>query len=511
MVAAIDDSAKQESTATVEAGDSKTAISNQVRSSLVSGKPPGAESQVRALGEAIQSSNALPAQASATSSRTIVISRQEAGHVAEEVSTYGAASTATQIRRAKPGAADQPASLKLAPPKSDSQSVSDSALAIAASILAPLQPAQTVTAPVHTAVQSVQTHTSFSSFTDAGAHQGIGSQNQIQHGTVSNSSMTAPETEPTGQDSSDRSTELSAAVTHGPSGSLPGILAHSAESEIGRQVIAAGHEPIQSTALQDLPSSTVLADPSTLSAARYGGENSPGSVSEVGAVRSQIAAARAQVAQGNRSGDWTTNPAAVQSVHSEIDASAAGSAVTRDAGRTLYPAPGQEAPAPAASGISTGETFAALDGATSKMQPTWIHAGPHQAEAGFHDPVLGWVSVRAGADAGGISAVVVPGSADATAALGAHMAGLHDYLREQQSPVESLTLARNATSGEGFSEGMHQGQQQSDNNGSADAQASHLVAAVPIPASAAHTMDVTGPEIPTSFPGLAGTFISVMA
>lgn len=88
------------------------------------------------------------------------------------------------------------------------------------------------------------------------------------------------------------------------------------------------------------------------------------------------------------------------------------------------------------------EAFATLDGAPpSAASATWTHAGPQQAEAGFQDPVLGWVGVRAESAGGGIHAALVPGSNEAAQALGTHMDGLHSYLAAQHTPVESLVMA----------------------------------------------------------------------
>lgn len=90
---------------------------------------------------------------------------------------------------------------------------------------------------------------------------------------------------------------------------------------------------------------------------------------------------------------------------------------------------------------ASGETFAALDAETTPGAPTWIHAGLQRAEAGFQDPALGWVGVRADLSAGGVHASLVPDSTDAAQTLGGHLAGLNSYLAEQHAPVETVTLA----------------------------------------------------------------------
>lgn len=88
-------------------------------------------------------------------------------------------------------------------------------------------------------------------------------------------------------------------------------------------------------------------------------------------------------------------------------------------------------------------TFTALESSarheTSALN--WTRAGHPLAEAGYQDPVLGWISVRAEASTGAVHATLVPQSSEAAQVLGGHMAGLHTYLAENRTPVETLTLA----------------------------------------------------------------------
>lgn len=95
---------------------------------------------------------------------------------------------------------------------------------------------------------------------------------------------------------------------------------------------------------------------------------------------------------------------------------------------------------PSADRTALRETFTALDAEPGTAGPTWTRATPHQAEAGFKDPVLGWVGVRADASGGGVHAAVVPGSAQAAEELGKHMDGIHSYLAEQHMPIDSLGM-----------------------------------------------------------------------
>jgi hypothetical protein len=118
------------------------------------------------------------------------------------------------------------------------------------------------------------------------------------------------------------------------------------------------------------------------------------------------------------------------------------------------------------------EAFAAMDAEAAPGAPAWLHAGARQAEAGFEDPALGWVGVRAGLDGGAVHATLVPGSDAAAQELGLHMDGLNAYMAEQHTPIESLAVAapeaRSAGHGaeQGFSQSMGQGMGQSSNQGS---------------------------------------------
>ena len=116
------------------------------------------------------------------------------------------------------------------------------------------------------------------------------------------------------------------------------------------------------------------------------------------------------------------------------------------------------ATAGAAAGTTAQETFSALDARTGVGTPGWIHAGGHTAEAGFQDPALGWVGVRADMSGGNIHAALLPGSEDAAQTLSGHLAGLNAYLAEQHTPVETLTLA--ATGGGGIEANAGQSMQQ---------------------------------------------------
>jgi hypothetical protein len=162
------------------------------------------------------------------------------------------------------------------------------------------------------------------------------------------------------------------------------------------------------------------------------------------------------------------------------------------------------------------DTFAALDAGTSPGTPAWTHAGSQHAEAGFRDPALGWVGVRADLNAGGIHATLVPSSAEAAQALNGHLAGLSTHLVEQQSPVASLTMASPSESGveNGMGQRMQQGAEGNpQGNAPEEAQAGAQESAPP--ASSTSVLDAQAQTgIRDSHPhtgDLRGTHISVMA
>jgi hypothetical protein len=164
---------------------------------------------------------------------------------------------------------------------------------------------------------------------------------------------------------------------------------------------------------------------------------------------------------------------------------------------------------------SSSETFAALDAGTSTGSPTWIHAGAQRAEAGFQDPTLGWVGVRATTSGGAVHAQLMTDSADAAQALGSQLSGLNDYLAEHHTPVETLTLTASDggsagwNSGQSTGQGMQQGTgQQTGQGANADSQISPYQSSVVLAAASQLQTRFDG-SAPAAMPG--GTHISVMA
>jgi hypothetical protein len=176
----------------------------------------------------------------------------------------------------------------------------------------------------------------------------------------------------------------------------------------------------------------------------------------------------------------------------------------------------QPVAATASAAAPTLDTFSALDAGTSPGTPAWTHAGSQHAEAGFRDPALGWVSVRADLNTGGIHATLVPSSVEAAQALNGHLAGLGTHLVEQQSPVTSLTMASPSESGveNGMGQRMQQGAEGNpQRNAPEEAQAGSQESAPP--ASSTSVLDApvqAGIRDSLTHTGdLRGTHISVMA
>ncbi len=133
-------------------------------------------------------------------------------------------------------------------------------------------------------------------------------------------------------------------------------------------------------------------------------------------------------------------PAARTAVTAAVSSAQAGSSFLHPSGGILGSGQNQH-PAGNAAPATPRDAFAALDRAVPSVAPTWVHAGAARAEAGFEDPALGWVGVRAQLGGGGVHASLVPGSTDAALALGNHLAGLNAYLAEHHAEVSAVTLS----------------------------------------------------------------------
>ncbi len=161
---------------------------------------------------------------------------------------------------------------------------------------------------------------------------------------------------------------------------------------------------------------------------------------------------------------------------------------------------------------AAGDAFSALDAAHSTPPPTWIHSGAHHAEAGYLDPALGWVGVRAEAAASGVHAALMPGSAEAAQVLATHLSSLNAYLSEQHGPQATVTM--------GTFDGGQGGQGSAVNSGAhSDAgNSGHEPPAPgggnvqhPVPSAAMHVASIADVSTLVNGPATAGRYISVMA
>ena len=164
------------------------------------------------------------------------------------------------------------------------------------------------------------------------------------------------------------------------------------------------------------------------------------------------------------------------------------------------------------------EIFAALDSAATSSPSTQIDAGSQTAEAGFHDPDLGWVGVRADSTGGGVHASLIPDSASAAQALGSHVSGLNQYLVEQHTPVDTLTVAapenRSINADQSGSQGMNQREGQNPGHGNyaeAPSNPQQNAPSVTAPPSSGEAAPAVGQDASSLAVGLEGRHISVMA
>lgn len=515
MVAALGDSADEPWPETAAVSSPQTAATkDQTVLSLLKVNPPGVALTSQSMAETIESSNIQAAQASATLAHA-VNNLQAAAPEASKESASGNDLVARHSEHAKPEAADRLATAKSTLSQKGSQSINDAVTIIVAPFFQ-IAPPALIAKSSASGPSQMNMHPASG---NAAGHPAITFASPSQNISASGATIAAPKTELSMQDAADVPVRNTRSDADENSGSRTAIASLSPETIAEPAAGAATSKPDVSP--QDVSGAvpTVPFDNSPVDSGELSSLSTHLSTnSDTEAPRPQIAAARSSTGlQGlrvNHSNDSQLNSTAVQGLHMQPNGAAVGSPVMRETASATVPDLDKEAPVPITAGKSTAETFAAMDGAGNSIHSSWIHAGAHQAEAGFEDPSLGWVSVRAGLNAGGISAVVMPGSAEATAALGAHMAGLHDYLLERHSPVESLTLAsaQNTGADAGLKQEMqHQGQQQSAQDNPTNAQASNSTPGLLDTASPAQTTQLNRSDGPAPLSVTGGSYISVMA
>jgi hypothetical protein len=156
------------------------------------------------------------------------------------------------------------------------------------------------------------------------------------------------------------------------------------------------------------------------------------------------------------------------------------------------------------------DPFAALDQDHATPPATWIHAGAHHAEAGYLDPALGWIGVRADATVSGVHAALVPASAEAAQVLGSHVAGLNAYLLEHQREAAMVTMTAPQDGREGMGTGSGSGDRPSAREGDAQKSQSRNEEPVLVGISQRGAVTVAGVTA-VSGSAASGKHISVMA
>jgi hypothetical protein len=128
---------------------------------------------------------------------------------------------------------------------------------------------------------------------------------------------------------------------------------------------------------------------------------------------------------------------------------------------------GVDSSKPSSASTALANPLDAMDTSTERSHPTWLHASARQAEAGFRDPTLGWIGVRAHVDSSGVHAALVPSSIEAAQSLGVHLASLNAYLAEHHTQLEKVTLAKpdTAWTDHGMQQGMNEQQGQGEEHG----------------------------------------------
>jgi hypothetical protein len=281
-----------------------------------------------------------------------------------------------------------------------------------------------------------------------------------------------------------------------------------------RQAVAnssTGNVSYPSTAASVAPAASALAVVSSAD------QTSPDSVQEPSKQLTDRVTSRA----ANRDAMQESSASAPQvSAAQPAGLDAAASSAVRIPGAPQISTPSASFDRPVAAAVAaaatTQDSFSALDAGSLPGTPAWTYAGSQHAEAGFRDPALGWVSVRADLNGGGIHATLVPSSPEAAQALNGHLAGLSTHLVEQQSPVTSVTMS--SPSGNGVENGMGQRMQQGaegnpQRNAPDEAQAGAQENAPPAAStSVLATPAQTSMRDSLAHPGDSrGTYISVMA
>lgn len=88
------------------------------------------------------------------------------------------------------------------------------------------------------------------------------------------------------------------------------------------------------------------------------------------------------------------------------------------------------------------DTFATLDERSVPSVATWMHSSTHKVEAGYLDPSLGWIRIRADASSAGVQSSVIPSTPEAADALRGNLTELNSYLSKQSGELVSVTVSQ---------------------------------------------------------------------
>jgi|GEM_PF-2962618 len=292
----------------------------------------------------------------------------------------------------------------------------------------PAAPPPQHTQTIHAGVESGSTSATRASYTSSALSASIGTESESQGKDLSGALTVEESVRATNRVSSAnaQTSHAAAASTAATAQSAPRRADASAQSPADDP---APQSQIKSASEQSLSGNATNALPST----------EPGTVAEQTRAASSHAAATREhdSLQHPIAGDAALQSPAVAS-HTMSSRDAAGiSGLPAERGSSTTGTAQQ-----AASNSPTArDTFAALDADPGQPATTWTHTGPRQVEAGYQDPSLGWVSVRADLSSGGLHASVVPNSPEAAQALGNHLAGLNAYLAEHHGSSITASLA----------------------------------------------------------------------
>lgn len=266
--------------------------------------------------------------------------------------------------------------------------------------------------------------------------------------------------------------------------------------------LAGAASTVAAQSSQTLPITQVAAKQSTTSSGKSSAVSSSRPAREAGKSDSELKAG--QLAEGQQ----------VSSVASDSLAVARDASGTHGTVRSASEL--AQTSATATTSSDSREAFAELDAGDAASKPTWIHAGTQKAEAGYQDPSLGWVSVRADSSGGGVHAQLVAGSTDAAQALNGHLAGLNAYLTEHNTPVETLTLTAPDSGWTGLGSGQgqnmqHGAGQQTGQNADSSSQSNPPGNSMTQPAASEAAVFQSGLDGSAVAAGAGGVHVSVMA